>query len=565
MQRPDAARRHGGPLAAVAVVLAIGGPVAAQQFFDRTSSLFPTPNPSEWTNQLTIGDLDGDGALDIVFANGGNFSSAGTPQTQRVYINGGGGAFTDESAARLGFSGLCRGVELGDIDADGDLDMIFVQDFQRLPALFRNDGAGNFTNITATHLPSITLSSSRAQFGDIDNDGDLDLYITNGATNRFGCGQYMVYVNDGTGVFTDETAARHPIGSFCENMDCIFGDIDNDYDLDVMTAGTGTNNSRLFVNDGTGVFTQGAFPGDTTCYSYDFGDVDGDGFIDLLGANGLTGSSSEILLINNGNGTFTNASSQISPNPSQDDNDSKFLDYDDDGDLDLLIARLGSGGEKLYANDGNGNFTQTSGVVEVISDSSLDLVVADLNGNGRFEFVTAQGESGSFQNRIYANVGPADTHPPVVVSTERQLDTADRVGPYVIRALILDSMTSDRNFFDRGIELHYTRDGGPDQVVPMRHSGGQVYRGEIPGQTLGGLIEYSVTARDFANNVGTGATLDFFVDRLGDVDGDTFTDVTDLLAVLGAWGPCPATCPEDTNGDDVVNVTDLLNVLAGWS
>ena len=94
-----------------------------------------------------------------------------------------------------------------------------------------------------------------------------------------------------------------------------------------------------------------------------------------------------------------------------------IFDYDNDGDLDLLIARLGSGGERVYNNDGNGNFTQVSGVVQVVNDSSLDIMVADLNGNGKFDIVTAQGESGSFVNRIYINTGPADTFEPLFSSS----------------------------------------------------------------------------------------------------------------------------------------------------
>ena len=80
------------------------------QFVDETSTRFPQPTPLEYSNQATIGDIDGDGELDIIFANGGNFSSQGPIQTQRVYINNGSGVFTDESAARLNFSGWCRGV-----------------------------------------------------------------------------------------------------------------------------------------------------------------------------------------------------------------------------------------------------------------------------------------------------------------------------------------------------------------------------------------------------------------------------------------------------------------------
>jgi hypothetical protein len=515
-----------------AALLVMAAVAAGQQFQEQTTSRFPSPNPTEWSNQLTVGDLDGDGDLDIIFANGGDFSIPGAPQVQRVYINDGGGVFTDESAARLNLLGLCRGVELGDIDNDGDLDVIFAQDFERQPLLYQNDGDGFFTDIT-DRLPQIALSSSRAQFGDIDNDGDLDIYIMDGGINRFGCGQYRVYVNDGAGFFTDETALRHPLGNVCENMDCIFGDMDKDLDLDIKTASTGTNNSRTYRNDGTGIFALVALPPDSTCYSYDFGDIDGDGDIDLIGINGLPGSSSELLLRNNGAGTFVDVSSQVSPNPNQDDNDSKFFDYDNDGDLDLIIARLGSGGEKIYENDGSGNFELTFGVIDVVSDSSLDIAVADLNGDGRLDIVTAQGESGNFENRIYMNIdGPPDTLPPQIVKMDKLLDTSDTAGPYVVRVFVLDDMTSDRNFFDSGVALNYTVDGGPLQSVPMKYSGGQIYRGAIPGQPCGGLVDYFVTATDFAGNLGTGAARFFTVTGStpppGDINEDCALNDTDV-------------------------------------
>jgi hypothetical protein len=497
----------------------------AQQFVDETDTRFPTPAATDYSNQVTAGDLDGDLDLDLVFANGGGFSTPGSPQVQRVYINDGAGVFTDESALRLGFSGLVRGAELGDIDDDGDLDLILAQDFDRQPALFVNDGAGFFTDVTATQLPALALSSSRAQFGDIDNDGDLDLYLTNGDGNRFGCGQYRVYVNDGLGTFTDETAARHPIEDVCENMDCIFGDIDNDFDLDVRTGSTGGGNSRLYVNDGGGVFSlSSAIPSDNSAYSYDFGDIDGDGDLDLLGANANPSSLGELLLLNDGSGSFSDVSDRITPNPSEDDNDSKFFDFDNDGDLDLIIARLGAPSEKIYENDGAGNFAQVSGVIEAIADSSLDLVVADLDGDDRLDVVTAQGESGSFVNRIYVNSGPVDDRAPRILATELPQDPQASDPFYVVRALALDDMTSDRNFFDRGVTLHYSVDGGAAKEAEMRYSGGQVYRGVLPSQESGALVEYFVTARDWAGNLGTGDTRSFQVGVLfadGFESGDT--------------------------------------------
>ena len=504
-----------GPLGLLALAALIVTPALAQQFTDETSTRFPS-TPLEYTNQATVGDLDGDGDMDIIWANGGNFGSPGPALIARIFINNGSGVFTDESAARSGnLSGLHRGVELGDCDRDGDLDVVLAQDFDKLPNLLINNGSGFFTQEAATRLPNILLSSSRGQFGDIDNDGDLDLFFTTGDVtaststtgSRFGCGQYVLYLNDGTCHYTDITATNFPLGNVCENMDCLFGDVDGDLDLDIKTGSRGTNQSFLYINDGNGLFTKDpASPGDSSTYSYDFGDIDGDGDLDLLGANAGPGNA-ELMLENDGSGGYTNVSGQLVPNPSQDDNDSKFFDYDNDGDLDLIIARLG-GGEKLYNNDGSGTFALTSGVFQQVTDSSLDVKVADFNGDGALDVITAQGESGNFLDRIYINHGPADTLLPRILEVEQIASPAD-TGPHVVRAEILDDMTSDRNFLDGGIDLFYSVDSGPDQSVPMLHSGGQVYRGTIPGQSGANVVEYWVRAADFAGNVKVGSTQSF--------------------------------------------------------
>ena len=495
-------------LAVCTFALVMVSRATAQQFVDETSTRFPSPNPTDYTNQLTIGDIDNDGDLDIIFANGPGFNSQGTAELLRVFVNDGTGVFTDNTQIATGnLSGWFRGVELGDIDNDGDLDAIASQDFNELPRLLVNDGTGRLSSSDLTRLPSMTLSSSRAQFGDIDNDGDLDIFITSGTTSRFTCGQYRVYENDGDGYFTDVTATNFPAGNVCNNMDCIFGDIDNDFDIDIRTASTGNNNSRLYKNNGAGVFTQVSSPSDSTCYSYDFGDIDGDGDLDLLGANGSPGNSTDILLLNDGTGAYTNVSSNISSNLNVDDNDSTFFDYDNDGDLDLVIGRIG-GNERLYRNDGNGNFSLTSGVFSGFLDSTLDIMVADLNNDGRLDIVTGQGESLNFQNRIYMNNGPADTIAPRVIDTEQHPDTTEP-GPYIVRALILDDMSSDRNFFAQSIQMEYTVDGGDPQFVDMRHSGGQVYRAAIPNQPGKVSIDYVVRATDWAGNLGSGEVLSF--------------------------------------------------------
>ena len=158
---------------------------------------------------------------------------------------------------------------------------------------------------------------------------------------------------------------------------------------------------------------------------------------------------------------------------------------------------------------------------------------------------------------------PDDTRAPRVVLTEGHSDTPDTTGPYVVRAEILDDMTSDRNFFDKGVFLNYSVDGGPTAQVPMRHSGGQVYRGEIPGQPACSNVVYFATALDFANNLGTGITRSFAVELAEDITGDGAVNVLDLIELLLCFG-LPASPPcdvADLNGDGTVNVLDLIDML----
>jgi hypothetical protein len=568
------------PIAAFALsfgsVALAGGP----QFVDQTSTRFPSPGFSEWTNQLTVGDLDGDGDLDLVFANGGNFSTAGTPQKLRIFINNGLGFFTDETDARTGgLTFLARGVELGDIERDGDLDIIVAQDFNRQPTLLVNNGVGVFTNETNTRLPIGTFSSTRAQFADVDNDGDLDLYFTNGGNvSRWGSGVGKLWLNNGSGVFTDVTGAQMPPQATSEPQDCIFGDLDGDLDLDLRIGSTAFNQGKIYFNDGNGTFSVGAAPSDNNCYSYDLGDMDGNGSLDMLGANAHpTSGNSELQLFNNGSGAFTQGAFI---GAGTDDNDSKFLDIDNDDDLDLIIGSLGST-ERVYSNNGAGVFTLVSGAITAVGDSSLDIMVADVNADGRYDIITGQGESGSFLNRIYINNGPADTNPPKIVNVEDLQDTTDP-GPYVVRATIFDAISSDRGFFEKSVFVWW-RNGGKGKFtrVGMPWSGNSLWRGEIPAQTTGGLIEYYIVARDFAGNIATSPTFSFELTLpcQGDfVSADTFqppgdgsVDAADLAYLLGEWGRNPGSPADMVSNitfqpppDGMVDAADLAFLLGAW-
>ncbi|MEY3025139.1 MAG: hypothetical protein RL136_1536 [Planctomycetota bacterium] len=551
-------------LAVCTVALAVAAPTLAQQFVDQTSTRFPTI--AEYTNQCTLVDLDGDGDKDIVWANGQSYSSLGALLKPRIYINNGSGVFTDETDARAaGITGCFRGVEAGDVDRDGDWDLILAQDFNRRPLLLINNGAGVFSDQTVARLPNITMSSARAQFGDIDNDGDLDLLFCNSGTTRFAAtGRPRLFINNGTGVFSDAPTTQFPSTNLAEQMDCVFGDIDNDLDLDfhVGTRASGANSSQIWINNGVGGFSRlTTFVTDATCYSYDFGDIEGDGDLDLIGVN-AGASNTELLLRNNGAGTsWTAVSNQISPNPTVDDNDSRFIDYDNDGDLDLLVAALG-GPDRIYRNTGAGIFAQlTTGILPSIVDSSLDVKVGDVTGDGKPDIITAQGESGAFQNRIYVNTGPADTIKPTIKLVE-QVPSRTK-GPWVVRTEVFDGITSDRGYDDDGVFLIYSVDGGAQVTVEMLWSGNSLWRGVIPAKLPAcATVEYFVRARDVSGNVADSPVKSFVVGGScgvpGDFDGNGVVDGADLAVLLNGWGSGGVT---DLNGDGSTDASDMAILL----
>ncbi len=520
---------------------------------------------AEYTNQCTLVDIDGDGDKDIAWANGQGYSTLGVLLKPRIYINNGTGTFADETDTRVaGITGCFRGVEAGDVDRDGDWDLVLAQDYNRRPLLLINNGAGVFADQTTTRLPNVAMGSARAQFGDIDNDGDLDILVCNSGASRFATtGRPRLFVNNGAGVFADATLTQFPSTALAEQMDCVFGDVDNDLDLDfhVGTRASATNSSQLWLNNGAGTFAKLAtFVTDATAYSYDFGDIEGDGDLDLIGVN-AGATNTELLLRNNGAGTsWTAVNSQISPNPTVDDNDSRFIDFDNDGDFDLLIAALGAA-DRIYRNNGLGTFTQvTTGVLPAVIDSSLDVKVGDLTGDGKPDIVTAQGESGAFQNRIYINTGAADTIKPNIKLVEQVPSRG--VGPWAVRTEVFDGITSDRGYDDDGVFLVYAVNGGKAQTITMEWSGNNLWRGVIPVQPACATVTYLVRALDVSGNSSDSPVLSFVVGGScgieGDFDGDGVVSGADLATLLNAWGTGG---PTDINGDGTTNAADMAILL----
>jgi hypothetical protein len=135
-----------------------------------------------------------------------------------------------------------RGAALGDVDGDGDLDLVFGNGIFSQSKLYLNDGRGRFTDVTSTHMPPDNKDTMAMALGDVDGDADLDLILAN-------LGFSVLFLNDGRGRFTDVTEPRMPPdGDWPEAV--VLGDVDGDADPDLVFGDTGlyTAQNRLYLN-----------------------------------------------------------------------------------------------------------------------------------------------------------------------------------------------------------------------------------------------------------------------------------------------------------------------------
>jgi hypothetical protein len=534
-------------LVIVMVVTLAPGVASAQKWQGATGSCLGTT--AEWTNKVEVADVDGDGKVDLLLANGGDYKTPGQPEATRVFRNTWGEATScsEISADALaGFTGLSRTIKAADVDGDGDLDLVTGGAYQTQLKLFVR-GATSWTDATA-QLPQQMTSIGDAEFGDVDDDGDLDLVLvdwggTTPATNTGG--RTRLYVNDGQGTFTDVTAGQMPDVLVKWSWDVELADVDNDWDLDVLVSCKLCTTSYLFRNDGTGHFTNDgdALPHFTNNYEFEPMDIDGDGDLDLVTINDGP-SVTEHIFVNRGDGTFadeTNTRLTGTANPAgADDNVALWLDYDSDGDADLLIGSLGT--DRLLANDGTGHFTLVAGATPSDTPATLGLAAADFDGDGRLDLLQGQGEV-AFPDKVQlaSSTIAVDTTPPAV-----------RVRPdvpgNVIRARVHDFIgPSHVHDFQKVVAIV---DG---DEIPMTWYGEMLWRANFPLEPSSSTFQ--VCATDRQGNKGCASNA-----PAGDDAGVTGDGGTDNPKPGDGGGCCEAT--SDPRGS-LVLVALVALVLAG--
>jgi FG-GAP-like repeat len=335
-------------------------------FTDESATRLPPPNNQNST-VADFGDVDGDGDLDALVAG---------VLGEDLLINDGAGAFTlanGQIPAPIvippqGKFDITAHVLLADVDGDGDLDALLSNEnpFNPSPTggdqnrLWINNGAGVFTDETAARLPARNDQTGAIVAGDIDDDGDLDLVVLDR-------GQDFVLINvDGLGHFVDQTTSRFPATSDTSRGGGL-ADLDGDGDLDLLVGNSRGEAVAYYRNNGAGVFTAASFghvPGaNETVAGIVLVDLDGDGDDDVYLPNagafqtghGFVGGPDRYFR-NNGQGKFQERTSKHFGTPPSDPTTAAgFGDLDGDGDLDLITAASGVGGEeRLFVNRHNG-------------------------------------------------------------------------------------------------------------------------------------------------------------------------------------------------------------------
>ena len=475
---------------------------------DETNAYLPIT--AEWTNRVELADLNGDQMIDILFANGGNYSSPGELEYSRIFVNQGPNQkFKEITQAVFGDQKfLSRVIKARDINNDSIVDIIIGNTYQSQSRLYLGLGNGEFSDVTTSNLPNIMASIGDLEMGDVDCDGDLDIALTDwgpGDNMNNSGGKMMLWLNDGKGVFIDQTNNLMPDLLIQFSWDIEFFDFDNDFDLDLAISCKRCPTSRIFVNDGKGKFEdKRLLPAYTNNYDFEVMDLNNDGYLDLVTVNDgeIVGSKSysrrEHIFLNEKGQRFIDATSELWPdteNTGEDDNNISFLDFDSDQDADFLLSSL-TGEDRLLINDGSGKFMLAQPVLEGDpTPLTLSMVLGDINGDNKLDIVMGQGEGEKgIEERIF--VGDAinpDSGKPIISHFMVSEKTSEQL--WHVKARIHDFKTPN---MPHDWEEVFLSIEGQSAKIPMRWYGENLWEASI--EKINNNDELIICAKDKAKN-----------------------------------------------------------------
>ncbi|MDQ3020657.1 MAG: FG-GAP-like repeat-containing protein [Bacteroidota bacterium] len=305
------------------------------------------------------------------------------------------------------------GSSWGDYNNDGFPDLCVVNWWNKINLLYLNTGGGNFVFQASSVVCTQPSNSETCSWGDYDNDGLLDLFVTNsfGQNHR-----NFLYKNSGGGNFVRiDTGVVGSELAYSRGMNWV--DIDNDRDLDIFVCREGNRNEFLYKNNGNGFFTSVTNTPLTTnagdSWSGSWGDYDNDGDLDVFVTN--ADNQLNFLFRNDGNFSFTKITNDQIVNEAGYNAVSGWGDYDNDGDLDMFITQAYVGPSltqkvvnKLYKNllreSGTASFEKiTTGILVNDSGYSYGFAWGDYDNDGDLDIATANTYNENQKNALYRN------------------------------------------------------------------------------------------------------------------------------------------------------------------
>ncbi len=347
------------------------------------------------TAGIAIGDIDGDGDLDMIEANGRHW-----PQANYVYFNAENRGLVSRYQLgvieRTGYT-----VKLADIDGDGDLDVVQASDKQENQVFF-NDGSGHFGS---PHLFGSIRSNTRSiEIADVNADGALDiLEVCRGTPN-------LIFLNDGAGHFPTiakaDTREPIPFGDLSDStLSVKVADMNSDGWVDLVLANRDQQQNKILLNDGNLRFGS-AIPfgtGSDDTRGLVVVDMNGDGLNDIVTAN--IGEANSVILAIGGpdaeSGRF-----RLAQHFGDEAGQSYAIvahDLDGDGDMDIVIGNV-AGPNRVFLNDGAGRLSLLAEIGEP-ADNTYALGVGDINGDGRPDIIAGNSDAA---NSVYFQTAGSD-------------------------------------------------------------------------------------------------------------------------------------------------------------
>lgn len=308
-------------------------------------------------HSVSLGDLNGDGHVDIITANYSDDNIS-------VLLGNGDGSFGSAKSYVVGDG--ADSISLGDINGDGILDVVSANYGGYDVTLLTGNGDGTFQNAVTIGYGDSPASTS---LGDLNGDGLLDVVVS----NYYG-DNALILVGNGDGTFQDALTLN--VGSHPGSVR--LGDLNGDDNLDIVTSNAYGDNVSVLLGNGDGTFESavnigvGNFP-----RSVALGDLNGDDVLDIVTSN--TSGGDFTVLLGNGDGSFQSAKTFGSGGAGQ---EIQLQDVNGDGQLDIISS-------KTYVSLGNGDGTFQSGQSFSPGSSPYSVALGDLDEDGVLDIVTA--------------------------------------------------------------------------------------------------------------------------------------------------------------------------------